>query len=47
MLKLPQLFVGANTGFQGLAITFLIKPYVVAQLGLSWDLFMATKKSIK
>ncbi len=37
--KLPSVFVGINTGFQGFGYTFSGQAYAVAQLGLSWDLF--------
>lgn len=45
--KLPQMFVGANTGFQGFGYNFSNQAYVVAQLGLSWDLFHGYEKKHK
>ncbi|TDB64080.1 TolC family protein [Arundinibacter roseus] len=37
--RLPSVFVGGNTGFQGFGYTFSGQAYLVAQVGLSWDLF--------
>lgn len=45
--KLPQVFIGANTGFQGFGYSFSNQAYLVAQLGLSWDLFHGYEKKHK
>ncbi|MCP9767956.1 TolC family protein [Lacihabitans sp. LS3-19] len=45
--KLPSLFIGANTGFQGFGYSFSNQAYLVAQLGLNWDLFHGYEKKHK
>ncbi|WP_460915445.1 TolC family protein [Spirosoma areae] len=45
--KLPNVYVGANAGFQGFGYTFKNQAYVVAQLGLQWDLFKGYEKRSK
>lgn len=45
--KIPNVYVGANTGFQGFGYTFQNQAYVVAQLGLQWDLFRGYEKRSK
>ena len=45
--KIPNLYVGANTGFQGFGYTFQNQAYVVAQIGLQWDLFRGYEKRSK
>lgn len=44
---LPQVFVGANLGFQGFGYTFRDQAYTVAQLGLNWQLYSAGEKKMK
>lgn len=45
--KLPQVFIGANTGFQGFGYSFSNQAYLVAQLGLTWDLYHGYEKRHK
>ena len=45
--KIPNLYLGANTGFQGFGYTFQNQAYVVAQIGLQWDLFRGYEKRSK
>jgi outer membrane protein len=45
--KIPNVYVGANTGFQGFGYTFQNQAYVVAQIGLQWDLFRGYEKRSK
>ncbi|OYU67692.1 MAG: transporter [Cytophagaceae bacterium BCCC1] len=45
--KLPQVFIGANTGFQGFGYSFSNQAYLVAQLGLTWDLYHGYEKKHK
>lgn len=45
--KLPSLVVGSNTGFQGFGYTFSGQAYLVAQIGLQWDLFKGYEKKSK
>ncbi|ADB41972.1 TolC family protein [Spirosoma linguale] len=45
--NIPNVFVGANTGFQGFGYTFQNQAYVVAQVGLQWDLFRGYEKRSK
>ena len=45
--KIPNVYVGANTGFQGFGYTFQNQAYVVAQFGLQWDLFRGYEKRSK
>lgn len=44
---LPQVFLGANTGFQGFGYTFRDQAYMVGQVGLNWTLFHAGEKKMK
>lgn len=46
-IKLPNVYVGGNAGFQGFGYTFNNQAYVVAQVGLSWDLFKGYEKRSK
>ncbi len=43
----PNLYIGGNAGFQGYGYTFRNQAYVVAQLGLQWDLFRGYEKRSK
>lgn len=45
--KIPNVYVGANTGFQGFGYSFQNQAYVVAQFGLQWDLFRGYEKRSK
>jgi len=45
--RVPNLYVGGNAGFQGFGYTFSHQAYVVAQLGLQWDLFRGYEKRSK
>ncbi|GAB3503100.1 hypothetical protein GCM10027341_31730 [Spirosoma knui] len=45
--KIPNVYVGGSTGFQGFGYTFRNQAYVVAQLGLQWDLFRGYEKRSK
>lgn len=45
--KKPSVFVGGNTGFQGFGYTFSGQAYVIAQFGLSWDLFKGYERKSK
>ncbi|WP_338873521.1 TolC family protein [Spirosoma sp. SC4-14] len=45
--KIPNLYVGGSTGFQGFGYTFQNQAYVVAQVGLQWDLFRGYEKRSK
>ncbi|WP_408641795.1 TolC family protein [Spirosoma rhododendri] len=42
-----NLYVGGSTGFQGFGYTFANQAYVVAQVGLQWDLFRGYEKRSK
>lgn len=44
---LPQVFLGANTGFQGFGYTFKDQAYMVGQVGLNWPIFHAGEKKMK
>lgn len=44
---IPNVCVGGNTGFQGFGYTFQNQAYVVAQIGLQWDLFRGYEKRSK
>lgn len=46
-MKIPNLYVGANTGFQGFGYTFRNQAYVAALIGLQWDLFRGYEKRSK
>ena len=45
--KIPNVYLGANTGFQGYGYTFQNQAYLVAQVGLQWDLFRGYEKRSK
>ena len=45
--KIPNVYVGGSTGFQGYGYTFQNQAYVVAQIGLQWDLFRGYEKRSK
>ena len=45
--RIPNVYVGGSTGFQGYGYTFQNQAYVVAQLGLQWDLFRGYEKRSK
>jgi outer membrane protein len=45
--KIPNVYIGGNTGFQGFGYSFQNQAYVVAQLGLQWDLFRGYEKRSK
>ncbi|AUD07508.1 TolC family protein [Spirosoma pollinicola] len=45
--KIPNVYLGANTGFQGFGYTFQNQAYLVAQVGLQWDLFRGYEKRSK
>ncbi|MBN8822757.1 MULTISPECIES: TolC family protein [unclassified Spirosoma] len=45
--KIPNVYVGGNTGFQGFGYTFQNQAYLVAQVGLQWDLFKGYEKRSK
>ncbi|GAB3999270.1 hypothetical protein GCM10028807_49010 [Spirosoma daeguense] len=45
--KIPNVYIGGSTGFQGFGYTFRNQAYVVAQLGLQWDLFRGYEKRSK
>lgn len=45
--KKPSVFMGVNTGFQGFGYTFSNQAYLVAQVGLQWDLFKGYERKSK
>lgn len=45
--KLPQVFLSGNTGFQGYGYKFNNQAYLIAQIGLNWDLFHGYEKKHK
>lgn len=45
--KIPSVYLGGYTGFQGYGYTFRNQAYGIAQLGLSWDLFKGYEKRSK
>lgn len=45
--RIPNVYVGGNAGFQGFGYTFKNQAYVVAQVGLQWDLFRGYEKRSK
>ncbi|MFD2572558.1 TolC family protein [Spirosoma soli] len=45
--KIPNLYVGGSTGFQGFGYTFQNQAYVIGQFGLQWDLFRGYEKRSK
>ncbi|GAB3913531.1 hypothetical protein GCM10028803_57800 [Larkinella knui] len=46
-IKLPNVYIGGNAGFQGFGYTFSNQAYVLGQVGLSWDLFKGYEKRSK
>ncbi|MGA0557230.1 TolC family protein [Larkinella sp. VNQ87] len=46
-IKLPNVYVGGSTGFQGFGYTFSNQAYVLGQVGLSWDVFKGYQKRSK
>lgn len=44
---LPSLFVGGNAGFQGFGYRFTNQGYMLAQVGLQWDLFKGFERKAK
>ncbi|RRB04014.1 TolC family protein [Larkinella rosea] len=46
-IRLPNVYIGGNAGFQGFGYTFSNQAYVVGQVGLSWDLFKGYEKRSK
>ncbi len=44
---LPSLFIGGNTGFQGYGYRFKDQEYLIAQLGLRWDLFKGYERKAR
>jgi len=45
--RIPNLYVGGSTGFQGFGYSLANQAYVVAQIGLQWDLFRGYEKRSK
>jgi outer membrane protein len=45
--KKPSVFICGNTGFQGFGYTFSGQAYLVAQIGLQWDLFKGYERKSK
>ena len=45
--KRPSVFVGGNTGFQGFGYNFSGQAYLIAQIGLQWDLFKGYERKSK
>lgn len=45
--KIPSVYVGGYTGFQGYGYTFRNQAYGIAQVGLTWDLFKGYEKRSK
>ena len=43
----PNVFVGGNAGFQGFGYSLKNQQYVVAQVGLQWDIFKGYEKRSK
>ncbi len=44
---LPSVFIGGNAGFQGYGYRFKDQEYLVAQLGLRWDLFKGHERKAR
>lgn len=44
---LPAVFVGGNAGFQGFGYRFTNQAYMIAQVGLQWDLFKGFERKSK
>lgn len=45
--RIPNIYIGGNTGFQGFGYTFRNQAYVVGQIGVQWDLFRGYEKRSK
>lgn len=45
--KLPSLYFGGSTGFQGYGYTFNNQAYAIGQIGLNWDIFHGNEKKHK
>lgn len=45
--RIPNVYVGGNTGFQGFGYTFRNQAYALVQMGLQWDLFRGYEKRSK
>ena len=45
--KIPNVYIGGNTGFQGFGYTFQNQAYALVQAGLQWDLFRGYEKRSK
>ncbi|RIV27424.1 TolC family protein [Fibrisoma montanum] len=45
--RIPNLYVGGSMGFQGFGYSLANQAYVVAQIGLQWDLFRGYEKRSK
>ncbi|AWV99788.1 TolC family protein [Arcticibacterium luteifluviistationis] len=45
--KLPSVYFGGSTGFQGYGYTFNKQAYAIGQLGLNWDIFHGNEKKHK
>ncbi len=45
--RIPSVYIGGYTGFQGYGYTFRNQAYGIAQLGLSWDLFKGYEKTVE
>ncbi|GAA4417008.1 hypothetical protein GCM10023187_49070 [Nibrella viscosa] len=45
--RIPNIYIGGNTGFQGFGYTFRNQAYVIGQIGLQWDLFRGYEKRSK
>ena len=45
--KIPSIYLGGYTGFQGYGYTFRNQAYGIAQVGLTWDLFKGYEKRSK
>ena len=44
---LPTAFIGGSTGFQGFGYSFKQQAFVIAQVGLNWELFHGYEKKHK
>ncbi|WP_341226418.1 TolC family protein [uncultured Arcticibacterium sp.] len=45
--KLPSLYFGGSTGFQGYGYSFSNQAYAIGQVGLNWDIFHGNEKKHK
>lgn len=43
----PNLYIGGNTGFQGYSYRFANQGYLIAQVGLRWDLYKGGERKAK